>query len=129
VICDKHKRILYLSKTFEGSKHDKAIIDEEGWKLPKGIIVHEDSGFQGHEQRGVIIQRPIKKPRGRQLTKRQKASNRAKARKWVKVEHSIGYVKIYRIVKDCIRIRINNAKDTIMAICCGLANFKLDFVT
>jgi len=129
VICDHYKRILYLSKTYEGSKHDKAILDQEGWKLPKGIIVHEDSGFQGHEQAGVIIKRPLKKPRGRALTKRQKASNKAKARKRVKVEHSIGYVKIYRIVKDGIRIRKDNAKDTIMELCCGLANFKLDFIT
>jgi hypothetical protein len=128
VICDKQKRIVFLSKTYEGSKHDKAIIDEEGWKLPKGIIVHEDSGFQGHEQKGVIIKRPLKKPKGRELTKRQKDSNRAKARKRVKVEHSIGYVKIYRIVKDGIRIRKENAKDKIMELCCGLANFKLDFI-
>lgn len=121
---------MFLSKTYEGSKHDKAIVDEEGWKLPKGIIVHQDSsGFQGHEQRGVIIKRPLKKPRGRALTKRQKASNQAKARKRVKVEHSIGYVKIYRIVKDGIRIRKGNAKDTIMELCCGLANFKLAYIT
>jgi hypothetical protein len=118
-----------LSKTYEGSKHDKAIIDEENWKLPKGIIVHEDSGFQGHEQKGVLIKRPLKKPRGRALTKRQKASNRAKSSRRVKVEHSIGYVKIYRIVKDCIRIRKDNAKDKMMELCCGLANFKLDCIT
>ena len=129
MICDRHKCILYLSKTYEGSKHDKAILDVETWLLPKGIIVHEDSGFQGHKQKGVLIKRPLKKPRGRQLTNRQKASNRAKARKRVKVEHCIGYVKIYRIVKDCIRIRKDNAKDKMMELCCGLANFKLDCIT
>ena len=129
MICDKDKRILFLSKTYEGSKHDKSILDEQGWKLPKGIIVHEDSGFQGHEQKGVIIKRLLKKPRGRESTKRQKTSNRARASKRVKVEHCISYVKIYRIVKDCIRLRTNNAKDTIMELCCGLANFKLDFIT
>ena len=120
---------MYLSRTCAGSKHDKAIVDDEGWKLPKGIVVHEDSGFQGHMQKGVVICRPIKKPKGSELTKKQKASNRAKARKRVKVEHSIGYVKIYRIVKDCIRIRANNARDTIMELCCALANFKLDCKT
>lgn len=116
---------MFLSQTYGGSKHDKTIIEEEGWTFSKGIIVHEDSGFQGHEQAGVVIRRPVKKPRGRQLTKKQKASNRAKARKRVKVEHSIAYVKIYRIVKDGIRIRKNNAKDKMMEIACGLANFKL----
>jgi hypothetical protein len=125
VICDRKKRILFLSKTYEGSKHDKSIIDAEQWKLPKGIIVHEDSGFEGHNQKGVIIKRPEKKPKGRELTKRQKASNRAKASKRVTVEHSIGHVKIYRIVKDEIRIWKNEAKDTVMEICCALSNFKL----
>jgi hypothetical protein len=135
VICDKvhgilrDKRILFLSKTYEGSRHGKAIIDEEGCKLPKGIIVHEDSGFQGHQQKGVIIKRPLKKPKGRELTKRQKASNQAKARKRVRVEHSIGYVKIYRIVKDCIRMTKNNINDKVMELCCGLANFKLRYIT
>lgn len=113
-----------MSKTCGGSKHDKAIVDEEGWKLPRGLVVHEDSGFQGHVQKGVVIRRPLKKPKGRELTKKQKAENRAKARRRVTVEHSIGYVKIYRIVKDRIRIRKNNARDTIMELCCGLANFK-----
>lgn len=93
--------------------------------MPKGLVVHEDSGFQGHEQKGVVIRRPLKKPKGKQLTKKQKAQNRAKARRRVRVEHSIGCVKIYRTVKDRIRIRKNNAKDTIMELCCGLANFKL----
>jgi hypothetical protein len=74
VICDKYKRIQSLSKTYAGSKYDKVIIDEEGWKLPKGIIVHEDSGFQGHEQKGMIIKRP-KKKMGRELTKRRKPAS------------------------------------------------------
>lgn len=129
MICDKNQRILYLSKTYGGSKHDKAIIDEEGWDLPKGIVAHQDSGFQGYAQKGVVMKRPVKKPKGRELTKKQKALNRAKARKRVKVEHAIGYLKIYRIVKDCIRMRKNQAKDNIMEICCGLANFKIELRT
>lgn len=88
-------------------------------------MVHEDSGFQGHEQKGVVIKRPLRKPKGRELTKKQKAANRTKARRRVKVEHCIGYIKIYRIVKDCIRIKKDKARDKIMEICCGLANLKL----
>ncbi|MGH2644592.1 MAG: transposase family protein, partial [Chitinophagaceae bacterium] len=125
VICDKKQRILFLSKTYEGSKHDKAIIEEEKWKLPKGIIVHEDSGFEGHNPPGVTIKRPSKKPKGKELTRRQKKSNRMKASQRVLVEHSIGRVKVYRIVKDCIRIWKEDAKDLVMDICRGIANFKL----
>ncbi len=107
----------------------EAIIDEEGWKLPKGIVVHQDSGFEGYNPKGVVVKRPLKKPKDKELTRRQKTQNRAKARKRMVVEHSIGYVKIYRILKDCIRIRKNSAKDKVMEICCALANFKLDCKT
>ena len=129
VICDKSKRIIFLSKTYEGSKHDKSIIDTEEWKLPKGIVVHEDSGFEGHQQKGIIINRPMKKPKGRELTQKQKTANKRKASKRVLVEHSIGHVKIYRIVKDTIRLRKENAKDIVMEICCGLSNWKMKYKT
>jgi hypothetical protein len=129
VICDKSKRIIFLSKTYEGSKHDKSIIDTEEWKLPKGIVVHEDSGFEGHQQKGIIINRPMKKPKGRELTQKQKTANKRKASKRVLVEHSIGHVKIYRIVKDTIRLRKENAKDIVMEICCGLSNWKMKYRT
>jgi DDE superfamily endonuclease len=129
VICDKSKRIIFLSKTYEGSKHDKSIIDAEEWKLPKGIVVHEDSGFEGHQQKGIIINRPMKKPKGRELTQKQKTANKRKASKRVLVEHSIGHIKIYRIVKDTIRLWKDNAKDVVMEICCGLSNWKIKYRT
>lgn len=90
-------------------------------------MVHEDSGFQGHKQKGVVIKRPLRKPKGKELTKKQRAANRTKAKRRVKVEHSIGYIKIYRIVKDAIRIKKDKARDKMMEICCGLANFKRQF--
>jgi len=129
VVVGGNGRILYLSKTYEGSVHDKAIIDEENWRFPKGIKVHEDSGFEGHNPVGVQIERPVKKPKGRELTTKQKRANSKKASKRVKVEHSIGRVKIYRILKDRIRIWKNNAKDLVMEIGCAIANFKIAYKT
>ncbi len=35
----KRNRIVYLSKTYEGSVHDKRIIDKEKWQFPEGIKV------------------------------------------------------------------------------------------
>jgi hypothetical protein len=125
IISGGCKRVIYLSRTYEGSRHDKAIIDLEGWKLPGGIILHDDTGFIGHEPEGVIIRRPFKKPKGKLLTKRQKQANRRMASKRVLVEHCIGRVKIYRIVKDQIRIWKNEARDLVMEICCAINNFKV----
>ncbi len=65
VVTAKNKRILFLSKMYAGSKHDKSILDEEGWSFPTGITVHEDSGFEGYAQKRVKIKRPVKKPKGK----------------------------------------------------------------
>jgi hypothetical protein len=129
VVVADNGRILYLSKTYEGSVHDKAIIDEENWQFPKGIIVYEDSGFEGHNPVGVQIERPVKKPKGGELTTEQKQANHKKASKRVKVEHSIGRIKIFRILKDRIRIWKNEAKDLAMEIGCAIANFKIAYKT
>lgn len=127
VVVADNGRILYLSKTYAGSVHDKAIIDEENWQFPQGIIVHEDSGFEGHNPAGVQVERPVKKPKGAELTAAQKQANHNKASKRVKVEHSIGRIKIFRILKDRIRIWKNDAKDFVMEIGCALVNFKIAY--
>jgi len=129
VVVTDNGRVLYLSQTYEGSVHDKAIIDEEDWQFPEGITIHEDSGFEGHNPEGVQIERPVKKPKGGELTTEQKQANHKKASKRVKVEHCIGRVKIFRILKDRIRIWKNKARDLVMEIGCAIANFKIAYKT
>lgn len=91
--------------------------------------VYEDTGFEGHAQAGVEMIRPQKKPKGKELTKRQKAANRRKSQKRIVVEHCMGHVKVYRILKDSIRIRKEDARDKVMEVCCAIANFKINFKT
>ena len=127
IIGTEKNKIIYLSKTYAGAVHDKKIIDEEQWKFPQGIKVCEDLGFEGHSQNGVDIVRPIKKPKGKELTEQQKVENTAKSADRVKIEHIFGQTKVYRIVKDTIRLwkrTYADVKDFIMEICCGLHNFK-----
>lgn len=120
-----------MSNTYCGSVHDKKIIDEENWQFPQGIKVCEDLGFQGHQQIGVTIEIPTKKPKGKELTKEQREENKAKSSDRVKVEHTIGKVKVYRIVKDIVRLwkkSYFDIKDFLMEICCGLHNFKIQYI-
>jgi hypothetical protein len=118
-------RILYLSETYEGSVHDKSICDEEFTCFPAGIKLHQDTGFQGHLPQVVEVIQPMKKPKGKELTKEQKQDNKAKSSVRVVVEHAIGRVKICRIVKDKIRLWKPRIKDKVMQLCCGLHNFRL----
>jgi hypothetical protein len=118
-------RILYLSETYAGSVHDKAICDQEMTQWPTCLKLHQDTGFQGHQPPGVQIIQPKKKPRGNELSANETQDNKEKSRFRVVVEHAIGRVKICRIVKDRIRCWKSNIQDRMMEICCGLHNFRL----
>ena len=57
-------RIMFLSRTYDGSVHDKRICDEQPLGLPKGINLWQDTGFIGHAPDDVNIRMPKKKSRG-----------------------------------------------------------------
>lgn len=129
MLASAEGKVLYLSRTYEGSMHDKAIVDTEGWRFPQGITLHLDLGFKGLSAEGVNIEMPHKKPRTRDLTEEQKAQNKQKAAKRVVIEHCIGRVKIYRILKDRIRMYKQGIKDLVMELACALNNFKIAYKT
>lgn len=115
----------FLSDTYEGSRHDKPIADQTPYPLPEGSELLQDLGFVGFTLAGVVIIQPHKKPRGKELTDTQKAENCAIARRRVFIEHIICSIKRCRIVKDTIRLWKDTARDMVMAVCCGLHNFRL----
>ena len=55
------KKIVYLSKTVEGKKHDKKLAEESQIKYPENASLTKDTGFQGYEPEGVITQQPKKR--------------------------------------------------------------------
>jgi hypothetical protein len=118
-----------LSETYAGSTHDIEIVKEEQWEFPVGVLIFQDTGFQGHNPKNAVVLQPEKKPKNKELSLMQKTSNKQISSIRVKVEHAIGLVKIYRIVKDTIRNWKYNFKDLIMEICCGLSNFKISLKT
>jgi hypothetical protein len=98
VIIDETCKILFLTPTCEGKKHDKRIADEAGYTFPEGSTVYQDTGFQGFRPEGVLIVQPKKKPRGGELTPDEKAENSRISSIRVRVEHAISGVKRCRIV-------------------------------
>jgi hypothetical protein len=128
VICDENKRILYLSKAYHGTTHDKRIADEEALLFPADaqIQLFQDTGFQAYAPAGVEIIQPLKKPRGKQLTEEQKQNNKEISSQRVLVEHAIGGIKILRIIKDKIRIYKERTRNMFMKIACAIHNLKID---
>ncbi len=125
LLADAERRILYLSQTYEGSVHDKRIADEEDLEFGKTLELLQDLGFQGYKPKGVVVVQPMKKPKGGQMTPEQKQANREKSRQRVVVEHAIGGVKIWRMVKEQIRSWCHWLRDRVMYLACGLHNFRL----
>jgi hypothetical protein len=126
-VIDETYHICFLSATYEGKIHDKSAADLAGYSLPHGSWLYQDMGFQGFILTGITIVQPKKKPRGGELTPLEKATNRHIASIRVRIEHAIGGVKRYRIVKDKIRLFKDGIRDTVMETCCGLHNFRLQY--
>ena len=125
LLCNTQKRILWLSRTFDGSVHDKKIADEQTVRFPAGITLWQDSGFLGHNPENVNVKMPTKKPKGKELTQEQKQENKEISSFRIIVEHAIGGVKRCRIVKERLRCTKFGFEDTVMLIACGLHNFRI----
>lgn len=117
--------ILFVSATLPGKVHDKKIADS-CYAIAPGYTLWQDTGYQGYKPEGVTIRQPLKKPRGQELTQEQKQHNRYISSIRVRVEHAIGSVKRYRIVKDECRLRKNNFVDSVFLTCAALHNFRLE---
>jgi hypothetical protein len=130
VVTDERKRVLVLSDTFPGHTHDKTGANEHAIfePIPKDVQVHIDLGFLGvpKERPDGTFSLPDKKPKGHPLSDDAKASNRAKARRRVLVEHALGGVKRFRAVTDTLRNALHVFADRLMLVACGLWNLHVE---
>lgn len=127
VISDKRTRkIKVLSPTVAGKKHDKKLADEQAIPFPPGSKLWKDTGYQGYEPDDVHTFQPRKKPKGGELTLEDKERNATIASQRIGVEHSIGGVKVFRIVHDVFRNMREGFDDLVMETACGLHNLRVD---
>jgi hypothetical protein len=127
VITDKRTgKVKGLSPTVEGKRHDKKLADEQDGAFPPGSTLWKDTGFQGYEPKNVKTLQPTKKPKGRDLSLEEKAANRLISKDRILIEHTLGGVKVFRIVHDVFRNVREGFDDLVMEIACGLHNFRLD---
>jgi hypothetical protein len=127
VMTAREQRVLVLSKAREGKIHDKRQLDEEQLVdfIPDEVPIPVDLGFEGLQKEFVNIKIPHKKPRGKELTKEQKQSNREKSSDRVKCEHSSSGIKRYKAATAVYRNHIRDLDDHFMVTAAGLWNFYL----
>jgi hypothetical protein len=127
LIIDETGHICFLSATVEGKEHDKNLAELAGYTLPRESHLYQDRGFQSFVLDEIMIIQPKKKPRGGKLTPPEKAQNRLISSIRIRIEHAIGGIKRYRMVKDKMRLLKDGIRDTITETCCGLHNFRLQY--
>src|SRR5258708_40291523 len=68
VLVNTHSlKVVYLSPTQPGKKHDKKLADEAAIAYPPAATLGKDTGFQGYEPPHILAWQPTKKPRGQDL--------------------------------------------------------------
>src|SRR4030043_566946 len=127
IVTDKNKKILLVTKTTMGKNHDYYSFKDEnlGNNIPAKIKVFLDNGFQGIQKdySKIRVIMPRKKPKGKELSEKNKIRNKKISSKRVIIEHAIGGVKRLRIVSDVYRNIKADFEDKIMLVACGIWNY------
>jgi len=126
VVATANQRIVLLTPTVPGRRHDKAEADRARVRLNASMRLLGDSGFQGYEAGAARVCTPRKKPRTRPLHWQHKKANRELARERVPVEHAFASVKRLSVLRQPLRAKRPNFADQVMLIGCALHNYRQD---
>jgi DDE superfamily endonuclease/Helix-turn-helix of DDE superfamily endonuclease len=124
---DEKKRVLVLTQAREGKIHDKRAHDEDdiAGSVPDAIPIEVDSGFLGLQKQYDNIHIPHRKPKGGELSDKQKEENRLLSSSRVVCENAFAGVKRYNAISQIYRNRIPDFDDRLMLTAAGLWNFYL----
>lgn len=127
VVADETKRILILTPTKSGRRHDKRLLDKSGLPnvIPDHVAVFADTGFQGMQKDHPNTLIPKKATRNHPLTEEDKQNNRIISGLRIVAEHAIGGMKRFKAAADIYRNRIRNTDDRLTLVSAGLWNLHL----
>jgi hypothetical protein len=98
--------------------------DATPYPWPAGSRLLQDLGCLAFTLEQVESNTPIKKPRGRALTRAQKAANGRN----VRLEPINNRVQRCRMVQDTSRFRKAGVRPLVMAVCCALQNVRVRLI-
>lgn len=128
LVNPRNKKILAVSKTVEGKRHDKQVFVDDPLflKFPPGSKALGDSAYQGIHHPFLKILTPTKKPPGRELGEMDINNNKAISQIRVRVEHPFSYLKHFNILSQRFRNDITQADLPFKNIAC-LYNFARNY--
>lgn len=127
ILSDERKRILVVTPTKSGRRHDKRLLDKTQLveHIPPNVTIWTDTGFQGLQHQHPNTVMPLKATKKKPLAEEQRQSNKVIAGLRVVSEHAIGGMKRLKAASDIYRNRLPNLDDTFTVLAAGLWNFHL----
>jgi len=127
ILSDKDRRVLVVTPSKSGRRHDKRLADKASLfeNLPDNVEAFADTAFTGVQKVHPKSYIPQKKPKGRNLTLEEKEMNRIISSLRVVVEHAIGGIKRYGCMSGKLRSRKPAIDDKFLLISSGLWNYHL----
>ncbi|UZR99285.1 transposase family protein [Chondrinema litorale] len=125
-IGDSAGYIHYMTPAYQGSIHDKTIWNDLNIQA-MSINLLADLGFQGAQHNHPNIILPYKTPKNAKLTDLQKQINQVINSLRVRIEHAFAGVKRLKIIRNKIRLRTEDVRDSVMMIATALHNLRVDF--
>lgn len=127
VVTDKNKKVLVVSVTRSGRRHDKKLADKDVLfeRIPEDVDIFVDTGLQGAQLKHKRTFIPHKRTKNKPLTEEQKQWNRLISSIRVPVEHAIGGIKRYQAVTQTFRNKKQELADTFILLAAGLWNYHL----
>src|SRR3989344_7174419 len=107
IVSDKNRRILLVTPSKSGRRHDKRLADKVSLfeNLPDEVEAFADTAFTGVQKVHRRTYIPQKKPKRGELTPGEKEMNRLISSYRVVVEHAIGGIKRYGCMRNKLRSR------------------------
>lgn len=126
VLADTSRRILVLTRSKRGARHDKRLADQKRLfeNLPPEISVITDTGFQGVKHPGLC--QPIKSSKRKPLTREDRSWNGLVSSIRVSVEHAIGGMKRFGAAAGIYRNHKAFCDDSFNLLSAALWNLHLN---
>ena len=125
IITTEKGRIVSVSKSSPGTVHD-ITMRRKGTPLPPQAKAYADSGYQGYQEEHKNLEIPYKSSKNNPLTKDEKEYNHALSSFRVRIEHTIGKIKNFKILSERYRYA-KNTHSTKMAVVAGIVNLIAGF--
>lgn len=123
LLVSQKNKMIYGVASGKGKTHDFKMFKDIKAHITSDVKILGDSGYQGIKEIHSNSRTPIKKLKGKKLTKRQKLYNHLLSKKRIVVENVIRRCKIFRITKDVYRGKHKN-HGKVWNLVAGLVNLR-----